>query len=84
MGDHMTAWEVATYLHVSRQRVEAMWRNAAYRCPDPVKDSPRSCDRTEVEAWADEKWWWTPNWRIRRGVLQQVRRTYTLDRISAP
>lgn len=35
MWDRVTAWEDATYLHVSRQRVEAIWRNAAYGFPQP-------------------------------------------------
>ncbi|HEU4526871.1 MAG TPA: hypothetical protein VFT80_02945 [Actinomycetota bacterium] len=65
----MTAWEVATYLHVSRQRVEAIWRNAAYGFPQPVSESPRRWDRAEVESWADAHWWGTRNWRVRRGVL---------------
>jgi hypothetical protein len=64
MGDHMTAWQVATYLHVSRQRVEAIWRNGAYRFPHPSSESPRVWDRAEVEAWADGNWWGTRSWRV--------------------
>lgn len=65
----MTAWDVANYLRVSRQRVEAISRNVAYGFPAPVSESPRRWDRTEVEAWADAHWWGTRNWRVRRGVL---------------
>jgi predicted DNA-binding transcriptional regulator AlpA len=49
----MTVWEGAGYLHVSRQRVESIWRNAAYRFPQPVSESPGAWDRAEVEAWVD-------------------------------
>lgn len=65
----MTAWQVATYLHVSRQRVEAIWRNAGYGFPQPVAESPRRWDRVAVEAWADAHWWGPRNWRVRRGIL---------------
>lgn len=71
MGDRMTVWDVATYLRVSRQRVEGVWRNAAYRFPASVLDSPRLWDRAQVEAWADAHWWGKQNWFVRRGIVRR-------------
>lgn len=67
----MTAWDVATYLRVSRQRVEAVSRNAAYAFPALVSDSPRLWDRAQVEAWADAHWWGRRNWLVRRGIVRR-------------
>lgn len=65
----MAAWQIATYLHVSRQRGEAIWRNVAYRFPQPVAKSPHRWDGAEVESSANAHWWGTRELARRRGVL---------------
>ncbi len=60
----MTVRDLAEYLGVSRQPVEAIWRSAHHGFPSPVGKTPtgRVWDRVEVEAWARARWWGTRTW----------------------
>ncbi len=61
-GDTVTLWrvtDIAEFLGVSHQRVDQLAREG--RVPSPSSRSGRSrfWERSDVETWAEERWWKT-------------------------
>jgi len=58
-GQRLRMTEVASYLHVSHQRVSVMYAEGKLPAPDRM-DKP-----TTIERWAERVWWETRRWRKR-------------------